>query len=933
PMEKRDFFGNYQRKIIGASFAYTKDMEEGSMKNTVSAGVSKGKFVRQQLAVIEGNQGPYLLSGENAERNIIILSNSERVYIDGVLQQRGEDADYTMNYATGEITFTAQRMITQNLRIIIEYEYTDQRYTRYFSTLQNEFKIGKIDGYINAFYEGDARSQPLDRDLSESEKRAMSQAGAQYWNVYSQTADSIPYNNNEVLYARKDTLENGKSISIYQYSTNPQEAFFRLRFSYVGASVGNYEFQNSIANGRVYAWVGTGKGSYQAVQLLVTPKQKMMLTGGAKLKIDSLSLAKLDLALSSSNNNLFSIPKTQQSGVGVNASALKGFQVSPKQQIDIGVKVLTVGQDFSAPERFLSPEFERDWNIEGGTTQRNLQNYTLFSNYRLSKQLVITSSASLLRVGELSSQHTIGDTSFSAMQGEAFGGGIKFNQNRFEGNVSGSFLQTRETLRQTQFARTNAELSQGINWFTVGALHLMEYNLQEQNKNLLSSSYFFHSESFFVRLDSSPVPTKLTATLRDDYWGKENQIKKHTSAQELALSSTASIRENNNTLSLALRQVKYIDSSRTENVLLVRDVFTGAFAQGAIQSSVLYEVGAGAEPKQDFMYVEVGIGQGIYAWRDYNNNGIKELDEFEIAAFRDEASYIRIILPSNEYVQTYSGKFALQLALTPSLVWRQRKGIKGFLSRWSNNFSLSNEHKNLRGSFAQNANPFLQLALTDTSLVNQTLSALNTLGYLTRSGRTKIELMWQNTISKQLLANGFESQQSSTLRTMARHRILPELQLLASAEQGHKNQMAQYVIFDKNFHIQHYTLLSEAECTPTNLWRINGKYSFTTKNNTLATEQANLHNANLEASYNILQKGILRGNIGFTATKFNTEDTNTAVAYQMLEGYSKGSNITFGCGFRRIIANGLEVNIHYEGRKLSTNKVIHTGSAELRLLF
>ncbi|MGL4908491.1 MAG: hypothetical protein ACRCY6_04440 [Bacteroidales bacterium] len=933
PVEKRDFFGSYQRKIMGASFSYKKDEDSRSMKSTISAGVSKGKFMRQQITVVEGNQGPYLLSGESGLRNIVLLSNSERVYIDGVLQERGAEAAYTMNYATGEITFTPQCMMNQNLRVVIEYEYTEQSYTRYFSSLQNELKVGKVDAYINAFYEGDAKSQPIDRDLSDGERRAMAQAGAQYWNVYTQTIDSVPYSNNELLYAKKDTLVEGEFISIYEYSVNPQEAHFRLRFTHVGDANGDYDLQRSIANGRVYVWVGRGRGSYQAAQLLVTPKQKLMLTAGATLEIDSLSEASLELGLTSSSNNLFAVPKSQQAGLGLNASIHKGFQLTPKQQLGFGVKVLAVGQDFSTPEPYLSPEFERDWNILGGAAQRNLQTYTLLGDYTFAKHVKLNTSASILRVGTLSPQHTIGDTVFAAMQGESFAAGLGLNHNRFEGNVEGSFLQTRESLRQTQFARSNAELTQGIAWFTLGALHLMEYNLQEHNNELLPKAYFFHSESIFLRLDSTRLPTTLTANLRDDYRAKHNVMHKYTNARELSLSSTASIKQTHNTLSLAFRQLNYVDSARTEHILLLRDVFSGAFAQGALQSSVMYELGAGAEPKQDYMYIEVGTGQGVYAWRDYNNNGVRELDEFEIAAFADEASYIRIVLPSDDYVQTYSGKFALQLSLNPSLIWRQHKGTKGFLSRWSNHLSLSNEHKNLRRNFAQNANPFLQIALTDTSLIRQNLSALNTLGYLTASGRTKLELMWQSTLSKQLLANGFESQQSTIWRTMARHRLLPELQLIASIEQGQKTQMAQYTMLDKNFNIQHYTLLTEAQCTPTNLWRINAKYTFTNKNNKLAIERAQLHNANIEANYNIKKKGVLSANLGFTATSFNVDNTATSLAYQMLEGFSKGNNITFGGNFRRIIANGLEISLSYAGRKLSTNKVIHTGTADLRLLF
>ena len=78
----------------------------------------------------EGKQGPYQLRGERGETEIIVLAGTERVWIDGEIMTRGEENDYVIEYGSGQVTFTRNRLVTGDSRIEIDFEYSNLRFQR-----------------------------------------------------------------------------------------------------------------------------------------------------------------------------------------------------------------------------------------------------------------------------------------------------------------------------------------------------------------------------------------------------------------------------------------------------------------------------------------------------------------------------------------------------------------------------------------------------------------------------------------------------------------------------------------------------------------------------------------------------------------------------------------------------------------------------------
>ena len=283
-----------------------------SLKLNGSLAASRGKFARNVIQGIEGNQGPYRLNGANNETFIIVLSGTERVFIDGLLLQRGQEFDYTINYNTAEVIFTANRLITKDKRITIEFQYSDKNYARFINYGGAELSGEKLQLSLDFYNEFDSKNQPLQLNLDDEDRFLLSTIGDDLNAALIPSIDSVAFDNDYVLYALVDSLGYD---SVLVYSTNPDSARYQVAFSSVGANNGDYQLDDFTANGRVYQWIAPDtsisgeiipQGSYAPIIQLVTPKKQQLISAEAKYRFSEGLLAGIELAASNYDENTFS---------------------------------------------------------------------------------------------------------------------------------------------------------------------------------------------------------------------------------------------------------------------------------------------------------------------------------------------------------------------------------------------------------------------------------------------------------------------------------------------------------------------------------------------------------------------------------------------------------------------------------------------------
>ncbi|MFZ4592558.1 MAG: hypothetical protein ACOYN6_16275, partial [Ignavibacteria bacterium] len=250
-------FLNFKRKIQGA-----KGFGEFGFGNFLITGaVSRGKFNTNNFNGIDGVQGPYRLAGANNEINIVVLSGTERVFIDGIPMTRGEQADYTIDYGLGQITFTSKRIINNASRIVVDFEYTDRKYSRSLIIANSNYKLfdKKLNIGVSYLNESDNEDKTIDFTLSDSDRVILKNAGtdklkASRSGVVFVGKDSL--NRPLGAYVKVDTLIGGAGYTFYRFKPGDTAAVYQVTFSYVGAGSGDY---TSISTYQ-YDFAGIGGG-------------------------------------------------------------------------------------------------------------------------------------------------------------------------------------------------------------------------------------------------------------------------------------------------------------------------------------------------------------------------------------------------------------------------------------------------------------------------------------------------------------------------------------------------------------------------------------------------------------------------------------------------------------------------------------------------
>ena len=945
--ENKNYFLNFYKRLQGVSFS-TEDKIKNKVSNNflLSGAVAKGKFTRNTITALEGNQGPYRLQGANNELYFVVLAGTERVFIDGELLQRGESEDYTINYNSAELIFTSKRVITKDSRIIVEFQYADRNYlnTQIFVSDEVKFKE-KISINLSAYSNNDSKNSTIDQELDQKQKIFLSSIGDSIQNAFTTNATIDSFSNGKILYKKVDTVYNGNMHdSVFVQSSDNNLLLYTLSFTYVGIGKGNYKQSLKGSNGKIYEWImpnsnNEKQGEYEPVTFLVSPKKHQVYALGINADISKRFKIGTEFALSNYDVNTFSnIDKQNDYGwagkVFLKNTSNPFIFLKSSHHIEINGNYELVKKEFKTIERLRSVEFYRNWNMinnfnpsdeslsdvsfkilgqKGGRLQYNFINYNRNEGYN-------------------GNQHQLSlYSNFTQWTFNLFLNKVSFKQSNFKGDFfrpTLSFLKLFKKIKNIQIGSVfNCEIN--------------KFKSQSNDSFLFGSNAFYRFESF-IKSDSSLMNRlKLGYFNRIDYLPNNNVLAKSDESNNWSFNTSLNSNVNHQLSLTANYRTLHVFNSKVSNLkddktIVGRVDYNFKTIHGFLNGNLFYEVGAGQEQKREFSYLLVPAGQGEYTWIDYNGNGIEELNEFETGVFQDQKKYIRIFTPTNEYIKANSLQFNYSVDVYPNEIIKSKSSqlSKVFSNLTANSILQINKKLIADNDFI--FNPF-ENKFTDTSLVYSNSNISNSIFYNRLSIKWGFDLTQNQLQSVSLLTYGKESRDMNSL--IARLRINLKSNIISNftCKRITNTLSTENIKFNnRNYKIEQTNYEPSLTYMYKSKFRATISYVLVYKNNKIDSIEKSISNSiNTEIKYNLFSNMSISIKGAYSQISFKAYNgaANSAVGYMMLEGLTPGKNYIWNLDIVKRLAGNIEVNIQYEGRKSENSRLINIGRASIRAIF
>ncbi len=914
------YFLNFTKKINGAKLDVVLDNGDQKTTITASGALARGKFNTQNINTEEGNQGPYKLFGANGELNIVIISGSETIYINGIQLKRGEQYDYTIDYNTSEITFNPTFPINATQRIIVDYQYSDQNYNRFITHNGVNYENEKFSFGTYFYNENDVKNQAIQQNLNDEQKLVLKQAGNDINKMVAESAQIADFDENRIQYIKT-------SEGNFEQSSDKNETLYNVVFSFVGNAKGNYILTESSAVGNIFEYIkplsGVKQGNYDPVIQLFAPNKTQMAVIKTGYKIGKKSFINTEIAYSDNDQNLFSEIDDQQNK-GLATTLTWQQQISKGSWSSYNLfEGDFVQKNFNNIEGLYNPEFNRDWNIDLNLNPNNIGNQTYLRNaiyLEKNNSQKITLNNSYLGLGNDFKGIKNGINTYNT-----FG--------KFKLSTNNSYLKSESIQEKGSFTRHHSIIKYDLKKAWLNGLLDYENNTNKDKKTQLldqfiSQKYLSVGAQIGIG-DSTKVYSKFGYTISQIDSVKTNKLTRVQNIKNYTIESQWI--KNKSTSLNTYTNYRKVENLFTENIDVInaRGLYTQQLFDQIVRLSTVYETSSGSTLQQNFTYIETEVGQGFYTYLgDLNGNGIKDFDEFEIAQFKDQANYLRVILPNINRVATQKAKLSQSIFLNFSKFQNHKSVWLKTLSRFSNLSSILIDKDQLKEGKTFNINPFSKGKKQVVGLRQN----INTSLFFNRGiQKYSTTYIYQNSKNTQKIADDIQTAIQRKHEINFQHNI-EETWVLASNLLYSENDNKSSIFDSRNFNLISRKINPSISFLKNEFSTFETVYNYKKENNTIGNESLKSHSFGFNYNYNNPKKGSVLANINLIENNYKGT-LNSPASYRILEGLQPNRNYTWSVIVQKQLTQFLDLSITYNGRKNETSNAIHIGSVQLRANF
>ncbi len=933
-------FVKYRKKLKGLKVATEIGIgKEEHISSGGSFAVAKGKFFRQILDTKEGNQGPYKLTGSGGQRFLIVLSGSERVYLDGKRLRRGLDDDYIIDYNRAEITFMPKRMIGRESRIIVEYEYRDQNYLRSVYQGNVQYQSPKIDAGFVFYNEQDSKNATGDIVLDSTDITLLTSIGDDLDKAFRSSIFEVSDTSviaNRITYASNPNVFPGDTDPYFlEYSTDKNRKLFFVSFSEVPENTGRYIIDtDNPVNGRVYKYVGPQKGKYEPISPITPPEKKQMMEFSTNIR--PMTKMKMGAHISVSTKDINRFSKTgDYDNTGIAGRLDFSHQINLGRGWTFNTDNMWEkrGPHFSILDPYRNQEFLRDWDISQSISINGLGQSLLKMGFSVDRKDSLSLSYGYERFS-LEEKYT----------GILHKGAAHITRKSFRVGGQINWLDTKGFGFSSRFVRPRVNLEKT---FTIGSSPLifsMQY-LGENNQRKNTASAGLHKTSFSFDEVTTGVKYRLASALkvnfnwkvRSDYFPKEKILEKVLATNEISSNLHWEINPNHLLdLQLGLRDFEVIRHDIGPENISSKKSIGGKITHhvklwnGLLVSGTTYLVNSGQEPKVEFFFERVDEGKGDYIYIG-NEDSTLIASNFRYAPNLGTGNFIRISLVNNEFVTTNNQSITNSIRLEP------KKYLIGKTSRWAkilSSISTLTSIKIQKKSKDQTGRGYdiFDFSDNDTTIISYRSSINNTLYINKGQPQWDFRVGWRKTGNIFTQISGPESRYFKEIYSNVRIRVGRTADLSFEWKKGLRGYNST-LFEDRNLDISYHQLAPKITIRPFRFLRFSGGYSFVSRaQRILDHESAYSHDITIEANWQKSGQLGWLSSLSYVYVNYNGAP-NSTIEFDLLEGLKNGKNILWQTQITKKLTKTVDLNISYQGRKNGSAKVVHIARAQVKATF